>query len=141
MDPTPTPLAKPRTGILLVDDDPDDLLALEATLAPLHLETKRACDGVEALRLLLDRNFAVVIMDLMMPRLNGFETGALIRQREITRDLPIVILTGFDADGMRAMPGFDAEAFDYMSKPVSAEALRAKVIDCIARNSGRAPTG
>lgn len=76
-------------------------------------------------------------MDLMMPRLNGFEAAALIRQRERSSDLPILILTGFDMDGMRALPGYGAERLEFMSKPVTADLLRAKVSECAARAQAR----
>ena len=87
-----------KVPILLVDDDPDDLVALRATLEPLGLEIVAAESGEDALRLLLARDFAIVVMDLMMPGLNGFETAALIRERDRTRGMPLVILTGFDED-------------------------------------------
>jgi CheY-like chemotaxis protein len=119
--------------VLLVDDDFDDLVALEATLAPLGLEVVKAESGDDALRMLLRRDFAVIIMDLMMPRLNGFETCALIRARDRCRDLPIVILTGFDEDQAKGLPGYRPGAFEFMRKPVQPEALRAKVAACSAR--------
>ena len=133
MSAPPPPATKPRPAVLIVDDDPDDLFALQATLEPLGLEIVQASDGEEALRRLLERDFAVVVMDLMMPRLNGFEAAALIRQRERSEDLPILILTGFDLDGMRALPGYRSEGLDFMSKPVLPETLRAKVAECAAR--------
>ncbi|MDE2491843.1 MAG: response regulator [Elusimicrobia bacterium] len=132
--PNPAFAAPGRRGILIVDDDPDDLLALEATLSPLREEIVRARDGVEVLGLLLQRSFAVVIMDLLMPRLNGFETGTLIRQRECSRDLPIILLTGFDVDGLGVLPGYSPD-FELMSKPVSPEVLRARVLACLARRA------
>jgi CheY-like chemotaxis protein len=133
--PNPTPRPGTSRGILIVDDDPDDLLALEATLSSLRQEIVRARDGVEVLGLLLQRSFALVIMDLLMPRLNGFETGGLIRSRESSRDLPIILLTGFDVDGLPSLPGYRAD-FELMSKPVSPEALRARVLQCLSRRSG-----
>lgn len=117
-----------KTPILLVDDDPDDLVALQATLAPLDVEVFTADCGEEALRMLLRRDFAMVVMDLMMPRLNGFEACALIRQRDRCRDLPIVILTGFDEEGARGVAGYGAAGrFELLRKPVDPEELRAAV--------------
>lgn len=119
--------------VLIVDDDVDELFALKAALEPLHLEIVTAETGDEALRLLLRRDFAIVVMDLIMPRMNGFEVCAFIRQRERFRDLPIVILTGYDEDGLKNLPGYQPGAFEFMSKPVPPEALRAKVAQCPGR--------
>lgn len=121
--------------ILIVDDNPDDLVALEATLDPLGLEVVKAESGDDALRQLLRRDFALVIMDLIMPRMNGFEVCSLIRQRDRYKDLPVIILTGFDEDGARALPGYKAGAFDFLRKPVLPETLRKRVQDCVARFS------
>lgn len=127
----------PAPAVLLVDDDPDDLVALEATLEPLGLEIVKANGGEDALKLILDRDFAAVIMDLMMPRLNGFEAAALIRQRERCRDLPILILTGFDEDGARSLPGYPPPRVEYLRKPVAPEFLRQRVMECAARYVSR----
>jgi CheY-like chemotaxis protein len=127
MNPTPTPRPERRPAVLIVDDDPDDLFALEATLEPLGVEIVQAGDGEEALRRLLERDFSAIVMDLIMPRLNGFETAALIRMRDRCKDLPIIILSGFDVDGMRALPGYRADGFEFMSKPVLPDALRARI--------------
>ena len=119
--------------VLLVDDDFDDLVAVEATLSPLGLEVVKAESGDEALRHLLQRDFAVIIMDLMMPRMNGFEVCTLIRERDRCRDLPVIILTGFDEDGAKELSGYRPGTFEFMRKPVQPEVLRAKVADCVAR--------
>lgn len=117
-----------RARVLLVDDDPYDLLALEAALAPLGCELVCAHGGQEALRLLLESDFSVAVLDLVMPRMNGLETAALIRGRDRSRGLPLILLTGFDEDGLRAMPGWSADlGVAYLGKPVEAEALRAAV--------------
>lgn len=139
MNATPTPQARGKPAVLIVDDDPDDLFALRATLEPLGLELVQACDGEDALRRLLERDFAVIVMDLMMPRLNGFEAAELIRKRDRCRDLPIIILSGFDADGMRALPGYRSDGFEFLSKPVLPEALRARVSACAARGGASPP--
>jgi CheY-like chemotaxis protein len=119
--------------VLIVDDDFDDLVALQATLDPLGLEIVKAESGDEALRLILQRDFAIVIMDLMMPKMNGFEVCTLIRERDRCRDLPVVILTGFDEDAAKGLSGYRPGAFEFMRKPVLPETLRAKVADCAAR--------
>lgn len=126
-------LLNPRPAVLIVDDDPDDLFALKATLEPLDLEIVQAGNGEEALRRILERDFAVVIMDLMMPRLNGFEAAALIRDRERCRNLPILILSGYDQDGMRALPGYRPLDLEFLNKPVVPETLRARVAACVER--------
>lgn len=128
MDTTTTPPPGPP-AILIVDDDPDDLFALQVTLEPLGYEVVQAGDGEEALRRLLERDFTVIVMDLIMPRLNGFEAAEMIRQRDRCRDLPIIILSGFDSDGMSALPGYRAGAYRFLSKPVLPDALRAMVAE------------
>jgi CheY-like chemotaxis protein len=97
-----------KIPVLLVDNDFDDLFALEATLEPLGLEIVKAESGDEALRAILRRDFALVVMDLMMPGLNGFETCSLIRARDRSRDLPVVILTGFDEEQAKGLPPREA---------------------------------
>jgi CheY-like chemotaxis protein len=126
-----------RPAVMIVDDDADDRYALEATLEPLGVEIVRASDGEEALRRLLERDVSVIVMDLLMPRLNGFETAALIRGRDRFASLPIIFLTGFDSDGLRHVPGYHAGDYEFLTKPVLPEALRARVRDCVAR----APAG
>jgi CheY-like chemotaxis protein len=117
-----------RRSVLVVDDDPYDLLALEAALAPLGCEVVPARGGEEALRLLLERKFDAAVLDVMMPRLNGLETASLIHHRESSCALPLVLLTGFDEDGLKTLPGWSAALrVEYLSKPVEAETLRAKV--------------
>ncbi len=123
-----------RPVVMIVDDDPDDLFALEATLETLDVEIVRASDGEDALRRLLERNVSAIVMDLLMPRMNGFETAALIRGRDRCASLPIIILTGFDSDGLRLIPGYRAGAYEFLAKPVLPEALRALVLDCVARS-------
>jgi CheY-like chemotaxis protein len=127
--------------VLIVDDDEDDLVALEATLGPLSLEVVKAGSGEEALMRILDRDFAAVILDLMMPRLNGFEAAALIRERDRCRDLPILILSGFDEDGARSLRGYPPPEVEYLRKPVEPELLRRRVAECAARYAARMRRG
>ena len=126
-------MALVKPAVLIVDDDPDDLVALKATLDPLGLDVVMADCGEDALKSILDRDVAAVIRDLVMPRMNGFEIVTLIRQRERCRDLPVLILSGFDEDGARAMPGYRPGAFEFIHKPVAPETLRARVAACAAR--------
>ncbi|HZG36249.1 MAG TPA: ATP-binding protein [Gaiellaceae bacterium] len=113
--------------ILLVDDRPENLLALDAILEPLGQELVRAESGEEALRELLHRDFACILLDVQMPRLDGFETAQLIKQRERTRHVPIIFLTALSKEPEHAFRGYDTGAVDYMTKPFDPVVLRAKV--------------
>ena len=85
--------APPTAAVLLVDDRAENLLALEAILEPLGQELVRAHSGEEALRELLRRDFAVILLDVQMPDLDGFETAAIIRERDRSRHVPIIFVT------------------------------------------------
>jgi two-component system, sensor histidine kinase and response regulator len=113
--------------VLLVDDRPDNLLALEAVLEPLGLELVCASSGQEALRELLGREFATVLLDVQMPDMDGFETARLIKAREKTRYLPIIFLTAISGELEHHLQGYRSGAVDYVHKPFSPEILRAKV--------------
>ena len=114
-------------GILMVDDRPDKLLALEAILSPLNERMVRASSGREALEQLSKDDFAVILLDVQMPGLDGFETAALIRQNERTKDLPIIFVSAFEATEQRLERVYALGAVDYLPVPVSIAALRAKV--------------
>jgi PAS domain S-box-containing protein len=115
-------------AVLLVDDRPQNLLALEAILEPLGHELVGAGSGEEALRLLLHRDdFAVILLDVQMPRLDGFETAALIKERERTRNIPIMFLTALSKDQQNVFRGYEVGAVDYVFKPFHPEILRSKV--------------
>jgi PAS domain S-box-containing protein len=115
-------------AVLLVDDRPQNLLALEAILEPLGHELVGAGSGEEALRLLLHRDdFAVILLDVQMPRLDGFETAALIKERERTRNIPIMFLTAISKDQQNVFKGYEVGAVDYVFKPFQPEILRSKV--------------
>ena len=113
--------------ILLVDDQQDNLLSAEAVLEGLGQEIIKAESGREALRQLLDHDFAVILLDIMMPEMDGFETAALIRQRERSRHTPIIFLTALGQSDAHARQGYDLGAVDYMLKPFVPEILRSKV--------------
>jgi PAS domain S-box-containing protein len=119
-------------GILVVDDRPDTLTALEALLAPLGHEIVTARSGEEALRRLLDDDFGVIVMDVRMPGMDGFETVELIRQRRRHEDTAIVFLTGADGDSEQIKRGYSAGAVDYIVKPVDPDVLRSKVAMLLA---------
>src|SRR3954470_17729447 len=116
-----------RVDVLIVDDRPDKLLALEAILSPLNENIVTATSGREALRLLLKREFAVLLLDVRMPDIDGFETAALIRQNERTKDLPIIFISAFDATDEKLQKVYALGAVDYIPTQGAPEALRAKV--------------
>ncbi len=116
-----------RARVLLVDDEPDNLVALEAVLEPLGPELIRATSGEEALRQLLQGEFAVILLDVRMPGLDGFETAALIKRRERTRHLPIIFVTAISKDTEQVFRGYSEGAVDYLLKPYDPVVLRSKV--------------
>jgi PAS domain S-box-containing protein len=116
-----------RARVLLVDDEPDNLVALEAVLEPLGQELVRATSGEEALRQLLKEEFAVILLDVRMPGLDGFETAALIKRRERTRHLPIIFVTAISKDTEQMFRGYSEGAVDYLLKPYDPVVLRSKV--------------
>ena len=121
-------MARPLTPrVLLVDDRRDNLLALTAVLESLDVELVQAGSGEEALRRLLAEEFAVIVLDVQMPVLDGFETARLIKQREKTRHIPIVFLTAISGQPEHHLRGYASGAVDYVYKPFAPEILRAKV--------------
>ncbi|MFF0128804.1 two-component system response regulator [Streptomyces mirabilis] len=116
-----------RASILLVDDMEDNLIALEAVLGSLNEPLVRARSGKEAMKALLRQRFAVVLLDIRMPGMDGFETAANIKRLDQTKDVPIIFLTGTDADAGYAFRGYATGAADYLTKPFDPWVLRAKV--------------
>jgi CheY-like chemotaxis protein len=116
-----------RVNILLVDDQPNNLIALEAMLADLDVNPVRAESGTEALRRLLDQDFAVILLDVQMPGLDGFETANLIRKREKSRHTPIIFVTALSRNESNVFQGYSVGAVDYLFKPIVPEILRSKV--------------
>src|SRR3954463_8385025 len=115
-----------KVSILIVDDRPDKLLALEAVLEDLGQTIVRAYSGREALRQVLAHAFAVILLDVNMPGMDGFETASLIRQRKSSEHTPIIFVTAF-GDEMHAARGYSMGAVDYILAPVVPEVLRTKV--------------
>jgi signal transduction histidine kinase len=113
--------------ILLVDDQPENLLSAEAVLETLGETIVKAESGRQALLHLLSQEFAVILLDIMMPDMDGFETAALIRQRERSRDTPIIFLTALGRNEEHVLRGYDLGAVDYITKPFVPEILRSKV--------------
>ena len=116
-----------RVSILLVDDQPANLLALEAMLQDLGQTLVKAGSGREALKWLLTNDCAVILLDVKMPEMDGFETAELIRQRERSRHTPIIFLTAADRTHTHAVRGYAIGAVDYLVKPVVPEFVRSKV--------------
>jgi len=116
-----------RARILLVDDREENLLALEAILSSLNQTLVRASSGEEALRALLKDEYALILLDVQMPGMDGFETAAQIKARMRTKDIPIIFLTAVDTDEHNAYRGYAAGGADYITKPFDPWVLRAKV--------------
>jgi len=116
-----------KARILLVDDRSENLLALEAILSSLDQTLVRATSGEEALKALLAEDFAVILLDVQMPGMDGFETASHIKRRERTRDIPIIFLTAINREPQHAFRGYSAGAVDYLAKPFDPWVLRAKV--------------
>ena len=116
-----------KASILLVDDRPENLLALEAALEPLNQDLVKANSGEEALRMLLKQEFAVILLDVQMPGIDGFETATQIKKRDKTKDIPIIFLTAISREPHHALRGYSTGAVDYLAKPFDPWVLRAKV--------------
>ncbi|HYP29933.1 MAG TPA: response regulator [Blastocatellia bacterium] len=116
-----------QVSILMVDDHPENLLALEATLSYLDQKIVKASSGREALRLLLERDFAVILLDVHMPDMDGFETAQLIRDRDKSQNIPIIFLTAMHKGEGQVFKGYSLGAVDYIFKPFEPEILKAKV--------------
>jgi len=123
---TPTLKASPKTRILIVDDDDRNLLALSEVLSPIA-EVMTASSGKDALRLLLKNDFAVILLDVFMPGMDGYETAALVREREQTARIPIIFLSAVNKETEHLMRGYAMGAVDYVFKPVDPVVLRSKV--------------
>jgi response regulator RpfG family c-di-GMP phosphodiesterase len=116
-----------RAGILLVDDMEDNLIALEAVLGSLNEPIVRARSGEEAMKALLRQRFALVLLDVRMPGMDGFETATNIKRLDQTKDVPIIFLTGAEDEPGYAFRGYATGAADYLTKPFDPWVLRAKV--------------
>jgi CheY-like chemotaxis protein len=116
----------PRENILLVDDRPANLMVYKSILEELGQTMITASSGEEALKLVLKHDFAVILLDVNMPTMNGFETANLIRKRRKSSSTPIIFLTAFN-DEMNIIQGYASGAVDFMPTPVIPEVLIAKV--------------
>nr|WP_206642072.1 response regulator [Nonomuraea polychroma] len=116
-----------QVKILLVDDNEESLVALEAILRPLQQRLFKARSGQEAMKLMLRHEFAVVLLDVLMPGMDGFETATHIKRLDQTRDVPIIFLTGTEPSAGAAFRGYAVGAVDYLTKPFDPWVLRSKV--------------
>ncbi|UBU15619.1 response regulator [Nonomuraea gerenzanensis] len=116
-----------QVKILLVDDNEESLVALEAVLRPLQQLLFKARSGPEAMKLMLRHDFAVVLLDVLMPGMDGFETATHIKRLDQTRDVPIIFLTGTEPSSGAAFRGYAVGAVDYLTKPFDPWVLRSKV--------------
>jgi CheY-like chemotaxis protein len=116
-----------QVKILLVDDKDESLIALEAVLRPLQQQLFKARSGQEAMKLMLRNDFAVVLLDVLMPGMDGFETATHIKRLDQTRDVPIIFLTGTEPGSGAAFRGYAVGAVDYITKPFDPWVLRSKV--------------
>src|SRR5262245_8448333 len=116
-----------QVHILLVDDRAENLLALEAILNPLGHKLVKAYSGTEALKCLLSQDFAVILLDVQMPGMDGFETAELIRGRERSQETPIIFLTAVNTSDLHVFRGYAIGAVDYLLKPIVPEILVSKV--------------
>jgi len=114
-------------NILMVDDQPANLIALEALLDRPGVRLVSARSGAEALRCLLKEDFALILLDVQMPGLDGFETAALIRQRPRSQHTPIIFLTAHESTDSQVFRGYAAGGVDFMTKPIVPDVLRSKV--------------
>ena len=116
-----------HVNILLVDDRPENLLALEAILEPLGQLLIRATSGPDALRKVLETEFAVILLDVQMPGMNGFEVAEIIKSRERSRTIPIIFLSAISKEDAYVFKGYSMGAVDYVFKPFNPDVLRSKV--------------
>ncbi len=118
----------PRARILVVEDDPANLRALAEILGDARYDVVSAASGEEALRYLLRQDFAVVLLDVNLPGISGFETAELVRKRRRSQQTPIIFLTGRHPDPSHVFRGYEVGAVDYMVKPIVPEVLKSKVV-------------
>ena len=129
------------TTILLVDDRPENLLAMEAVLEPLGFEIAKVQSGAEALKYLLGHSVALIVLDIRMPGMDGFETASLIQQRERTRYVPIVFVTANKIDERDLFLAHMAGGIDYISQPLRPAEFAYKVSLIMDQMRGPAPVG
>jgi len=118
---------KKPTKILLVDDKQENLIAMRKTLEPLKLEIITALSGNEALKLMLQHDFAVALLDVMMPIMNGFEVAELMHENDVTKHIPIIFVTAINKSDQNFIKGMEVGAIDFLYKPIDPVILLSKV--------------
>lgn len=116
-----------KTNILVVDDRPEGLLAVEAVLSSPNYNVVKVSSGNEALKYLLQMDFAVILLDVQMPGMNGFETASIIKSREKSKDVPIIFMSATSQDEQYVYQGYGVGAVDYLLRPIDPFILRSKV--------------
>ena len=113
--------------ILLVDDRPENLLVLEGVLEDCDYELVKAQSGPEALRLILKQSFDLVLLDVQMPGMDGFEVAELLRGKRETRDIPLIFITANSKEAKYIQRGYDVGAANYLFKPIDSDELKSKI--------------
>lgn len=116
----------PPSDILVVDDRPENLMAVRAALSNLDCRLVEVQSGLDALRRLLEQDFALILLDVQMPTMDGFEAAKLIRSRERSRHVPIIFVTAFNPEPAEVLEAYSLGAVDFLMKPIQPEILRAK---------------
>ena len=118
---------KQRANILIVDDRQDNIFAMEQLLEDMEVNIFTAKSGNEALRLMLSTEFALVLLDVQMPEMDGFEVATLMRENDQTKNIPVIFVTAISKEDKHVFKGYDSGAVDYLFKPIKPEILRSKV--------------
>jgi signal transduction histidine kinase len=116
-----------KIDILIVDDRPENLAALEAMLEDEQLNIHKALSGNEALGLMLDTSFSLVILDVQMPDMDGYQTAELMRSHEKTKNIPIIFVTALNTEKQHLSKGYASGAVDYLAKPIEPVVLKSKI--------------
>ncbi len=115
-----------KENILIVDDRPEDLLALKKLLKRPDLNIITATSGNDALAMVLEHDFALILLDVYMPDMDGFETAELMRENDKTKRIPIIFITAISKEQKYVCKGYDAGAVDYLFKPLDPDILKSK---------------
>ena len=116
-----------KQSVLLVDDHPENLVVLEQSLDGLGLDLIKATSGNDALAIVLERDLALVLLDVQMPGMDGYEMAELMRQFDKSKYIPIIFVTAIDVTDQQVFKGYESGAVDFLFKPIVPEILRSKV--------------
>lgn len=117
----------PRPVVLMVDDTPENLVALEVVLEDMDCELVKATSGQQALGILLKKDVSLVLLDVQMPEMDGFEVATLMRANPKTRNVPIIFVTAISKEQRYVQQGYKVGAVDYLFKPIEPVILKSKV--------------